>query len=128
MATSFPVTVAASRSINHVREGRRALPMWRGFGLRSVPPAGAAGDRRVHHFMPGIAPRFATGGAAILTRDDGLDRRLSVPFGVGLGLTTDELGLLLEAPNPYRVARRSRSHNGGGVALITRGGLKRSTP
>lgn len=44
---------------------------------------------------------FATGAAAILSRPDGRERWLSLPFGVGLGLTADELGLLLEHANPY---------------------------
>jgi hypothetical protein len=95
------VTVAASRSINYVRERRRALPAWRSFGRRLYHLPGAAGERRVHHFIPGIGLGFATGGAAILTCDDGLDGWLSLSFGAGLGLTTDELGLLLESSNPY---------------------------
>ena len=136
MATSFAVTVAASRSINYVRERGRARPMWGSFGRRLYHLPGAAGNRRVHHFVPGIGLGFATGGAAILTRDDGLDRWLSVPFGVGLGLTTDELGLLVEASNPYwgsetfalaQCAAALLASAALGAVFIRRG-LKRSTP
>jgi hypothetical protein len=101
IASSFAVTVAASRTINYVRERRRTLPMWRSLGRRVYHLPGGGAAQRVHHFIPGIGLGFATGGAAILTRDDGLDRWLSLPFGTGLGLTTDELGLLLEGSNPY---------------------------
>jgi hypothetical protein len=101
IAASFAVTVGASRSINYVRERRRPLPTWRSFGRRLYHLPGAARDRRVHHFIPGIGLGFATGVAAILTRDDGLESWLSLPFGTGLALTTDELGLLLEGSNPY---------------------------
>lgn len=102
MATSFAVTVAVSRTINYVLERRRNLPLLRSLGRRlyyRLP--GAAGGVRVHHFIPGIGLCFATGGAAILIRDDGLDRWMSLPFGVGLALTNDELGLLVGASNPY---------------------------
>jgi hypothetical protein len=101
ITTSFAVTVAASRSINFVRERRRRLPALRSTARRLYHLPGAAGDLRVHHFIPGIGLGFATGAAAILTRLDGRDRWLSLPFGVGLGLTADELGLLLESANPY---------------------------
>src|SRR3954469_16537868 len=49
------------------------------------------------------------GDARILTRNDGLDGRLSLPVGAGLGLTTDELGLPLETSNPYRGQRDIRA-------------------
>ena len=55
IAASFALTVAASRSINYVRERRGALPTWRSFGRGLYHLAGAAGDRRVHDFVPGIA-------------------------------------------------------------------------
>lgn len=136
MATSFAVTVAASRAINYVRERRRALPMWRSFGRRLYHLPGGGVAQRVHHFMPGIGLGFATGGAAILTRDDGLDGWLSLPFGVGLALTTDELGLLLEGSNPYWGSETFALAQGATgslasaalAAVFTRRGLKTSTP
>jgi hypothetical protein len=136
IATSFAVTVAASRGINYVRERRRPLPTWRSFGRRLYHLPGAAGGRRVHHFIPGIGLGVATGGTAILTRDDGREGWLGLPFGVGLGLTTDELGLLLEGSNPYwgsetfalgQCAVASLA-SAALAAVFTRRGLKISTP
>lgn len=101
MTTSFAATVAATRTINYIRERDRAFPRLRSIGRRLYHLPGGAGDRRVHHYIPGLGLGFATGGAAILMRNDGLDRWLSLPFGAGLALTTDELGLLLERSNPY---------------------------
>jgi hypothetical protein len=101
MTTSFAVTVGASRGLNYVRERRRRLPASRSIARRLYHLPGAASGLRVHHFIPGIALGFATGGTAILIRHDGLERWLSLSFGVGLALTADELGLLLEHANPY---------------------------
>ncbi len=56
---------------------------------------------RVHHFTPGLAILLGTGGASIFARSDGHEVWFSLPFGVGAGLTLDELGLLLELDNPY---------------------------
>jgi len=100
IAASFAATVATSRSINYVREQRRPVPAWRSFGRRLYHLPGTA-EPRVHHFVPGIGLGFATGGVSILTREDALNGWLSVPFGAGVALTTDELGLLLEGRNPY---------------------------
>jgi hypothetical protein len=136
ITSSFAATVAASRSINYGRERRRALPAWRSFGRRLYHLPGAAGERRVHHFIPGIGLGFATGGAAILTRDDRLAGWLRLPFGVGLGLTTDELGLLLDSSNPYwgterfalaQCAAASLTATGLAAVFIQRG-LKTNTP
>lgn len=136
IATSFAVTVAASRSINYVHEHRRPLPTWRSVGRRAYHLPGAAGHRRVHHFIPGIGLGFATGATAILTRDDGLDRWLSLPFGVGLALTRDELGLLLQSSNPYwgsetfALGQCAVASLGAAAlaAVFTRRGLKTSAP
>jgi hypothetical protein len=59
------------------------------------------GRRRIHHFVPGIVMAFAAGTAAILTRDEDLESRLAVPFGIGMGLTLDESALLLELEDVY---------------------------
>jgi hypothetical protein len=56
---------------------------------------------RVHHFLPGLALAFTAGGIAILTRGDGREALLALPFGIGAGLSLDEIGLLVKADNPY---------------------------
>ena len=68
---------------------------WNPFGSVHV------GGRHVHHFVPGILLSFVTGAAALVARDDRLERRLAVPFGVGIGLTFDEAALLLELDDVY---------------------------
>jgi CBS domain-containing protein len=55
----------------------------------------------MHHSLPGIVISLATGATAILTRSDGGELWLSLPFGIGAGLTLDESALLLERDNPY---------------------------
>ena len=74
--------------------------------LRNQPRVGPfrnvrVGRRHIHHFVPGIVIAFAAGAAAILTRDEDLDPKLAVPFGVGMGLTLDESALLLELEDVY---------------------------
>ena len=136
ITTSFAVTVAASRSINFIRERRRRVPALRSVARRLYHLPGATGDLRVHHFIPGIGLGFATGAAAILTRPDGSGRWLSVPVGVGLGLTADELGLLLEHANPYwgtekfALAQCAAASVGSAAlaAAFTRRGLKATSP
>jgi hypothetical protein len=79
---------------------------------------------------------FATGAAAILTRHDGRDRWLSLPFGVALGLTADELGLLLEHVNPcwgtekLALAQCAAASLGSAAlaAAFTRRGVKATAP
>ncbi len=56
---------------------------------------------RIHHFFPGIAIAFGAGAAPILARREGGEVRIGLPFGVGAGLTLDEVDLLLERANPY---------------------------
>jgi len=56
---------------------------------------------RIHHFIPGIVMAFITGGAAVVTRSERLDRLLALPFGIGVGLTLDEAALLLELEDVY---------------------------
>lgn len=55
----------------------------------------------MHHFLPGMGLALAAGGGAILTRADGRERWLSLPFGTGAGLTLDEIALLVKRDNPY---------------------------
>jgi hypothetical protein len=59
------------------------------------------GRRHIHHFVPGIVVAFASGAAAIVSREDDLDPLLAVPFGIGMGLTLDESALLLEFEDVY---------------------------
>lgn len=59
------------------------------------------GRRHIHHFVPGILLAFGAGAASILTRDEGIDPWLALPFGAGLGLTLDESALLLELEDVY---------------------------
>ena len=55
----------------------------------------------MHHAVPGIAISLVTGATAILTREDGQAAWLSLPFGIGTGLTLDQIALLFERDNPY---------------------------
>jgi len=44
---------------------------------------------------------FLAGGGAIVTRNEDLEPKLAVAFGVGMGLTLDESALLLELDDVY---------------------------
>jgi hypothetical protein len=59
------------------------------------------GRHHIHHFVPGIALAFVTGGVSIVARNPRLDRLLAVPFGVGVALTLDESALLLKLDDVY---------------------------
>ena len=59
----------------------------------------------IHHFVPGIALAFASGGIAIVTESRELETALAVPFGVGAGLTFDEAALLLDLQDVYWLPR-----------------------
>jgi len=92
LLTSFVATFISARAITYL--------------LRSQPRVGPfrnlrVGRRHIHHFVPGIVIAFASGAAAILTRDEDLEPKLAVPFGVGMGLTLDESALLLELDDVY---------------------------
>lgn len=74
--------------------------------LRSRPRVGPfrslqVGRRHIHHFVPGIVLAFSAGAAGIVTRDEELEPKLAVPFGIGMGLTLDESALLLELDDVY---------------------------
>jgi hypothetical protein len=92
LLTSFVGTFIAARGVTYL--------------LRSQPHVGPfrnvrLGRRHIHHFVPGIVMAFGAGAAAILTRDEDLEPKLAVPFGVGMGLTLDESALLLELEDVY---------------------------
>jgi hypothetical protein len=119
ISAAFATTIGASRLINYVRERRRAAPRVRSW-VRKAYHAPGRETLRVHHFTPGIAMLLATGCAAIVTRQDGREWRFSVPFGVGAGLTLDELALLVELDNPYWESERFALAQGlvGAVAAL----------
>jgi hypothetical protein len=92
MLASFTVSFGAVRATTHlIRSRGRWGPM---HNLR-------LGRRHIHHFVPGIVLAFLAGGASIISRDEGLDPWLAVPFGTGLALTLDESALLLEFDDVY---------------------------
>jgi hypothetical protein len=92
MLASFATSFLAARWTAYTLRGRRAYGPLRNMRL---------GRRHIHHFVPGILLAFVSGGAAILTREEELEPRLAVPFGVGMGLTLDESALLLELDDVY---------------------------
>src|SRR5215218_7655068 len=100
MLSTFAATIATSRSINHLRERRRPGPRLRSWARRAYHSPGQE-QLRVHHYLPGMGLALAAGGAAILTRMDGREFWLSLPFGTGAGLTLDEIALLVRRDNPY---------------------------
>jgi hypothetical protein len=51
--------------------------------------------------VPGIAIAFLSGGAALLSRNEGLEPWLAIPFGAGVALTLDESALLLGLEDVY---------------------------
>ncbi|HEX3323606.1 MAG TPA: hypothetical protein VHR65_00500 [Solirubrobacterales bacterium] len=59
------------------------------------------GGRHIHHFVPGILIAFASGTTALLTDDEGLEEKLAMSTGVGMGLTFDEAALLLDLRDVY---------------------------
>jgi hypothetical protein len=61
----------------------------------------SVGGHHIHHFVPGILIAFGSGTAALLTDDDGLEQRLALPMGAGIGLTFDEAALLLDLRDVY---------------------------
>ena len=87
LLTSFVGTFVTARVVTHgLRDRARVGP------FRNV----RVGRRHIHHFVPGIVIAFASGTGAIVTRDEGIEPILAVPFGIGMGLTLDESALLLE--------------------------------
>jgi hypothetical protein len=92
LLSSFVGTFLTARAITYQLRGSRRVGPFRNLRV---------GRRHIHHFVPGIVIAFASGTAAILTRDERLEPRLAVPFGVGMGLTLDESALLLELDDVY---------------------------
>src|SRR3954447_708135 len=89
---SFVISLVASRAIAFgLRDRRRVGP------FRNV----RVGRRHIHHFVPGIVIAFVSGAVAIVTRDQGLEPKLALVFGAGMGMTMDEAALLLELDDVY---------------------------
>ena len=92
MLASFLVTFGAARLVTHrIRSGRRFGP------FRDL----IAGDRHIHHFVPGGLVSLIAGGLAIGLRPEGPNRWLAIPFGAGVALVLDETALLLELEDVY---------------------------
>jgi hypothetical protein len=118
LLSSFCLSIGISRGINYVRERRRTAPRLRSLGRRIYHAPGQ--ERvRVHHFVPGVGIAFVTGAAAIVVRDDGREVWLSAPFGAGVGLTIDELALLIKLDNPYWKSERASLIQAGVAALAS---------
>jgi hypothetical protein len=92
LLTSFVITFASARGIAYVLRRRGRFGPFRNVIVRR---------RHVHHFVPGIALAFITGAIAILTRNEDIEPKLAVPYGVGMALTLDESALLLELEDVY---------------------------
>jgi hypothetical protein len=92
LLTAFVSTFIAARVITYTLRGRSRVGPFRNVRV---------GRRHIHHFVPGIVIAFGSGTGAIVTRDEGLESILAVPFGVGMGLTLDESALLLELDDVY---------------------------
>lgn len=52
-----------------------------------------------------------------MTRDDGAEFWLSLPFGIGTGLTIDEIALLTDLDNAYRGSENLAFVEAGAAAL-----------
>jgi hypothetical protein len=118
MVSGLWLSIGISRGINYVRERRRAAPRLRGLG-RSIYHAPGQEQIRIHHFVPGIGIAFVTGAVAILLRSDGREAWLGAPFGAGVGLTIDELSLLIKLDNPYWGSQTTSLIEGGVAALAS---------
>ena len=92
LLSSFVATFLAARTITYLLRTRRTVGPFRDLRL---------GRRRIHHFVPGIVIAFVAGAVAIITRDERVEPKLAVPFGIGVGLTLDESALLLQLEDVY---------------------------
>jgi hypothetical protein len=92
LLTSFVTTFITARVITSLLRSRRSVGPFRDLRM---------GRSHIHHFVPGIVLAFGSGAAAILTRNEDLEPKLAVPFGVGMGLTLDESAMLLELEDVY---------------------------
>ncbi len=89
---AYAATAATARAATHSIRRRGSFGPFRNTRV---------GGRHIHHFIPGIALAFVSGGISIVARDERLDPWLAVPFGVGTALTLDEAALLVELEDVY---------------------------
>jgi hypothetical protein len=89
---SYAITAGVVRLSTHQIRVRGSFGPFRNASL---------GGRHIHHFIPGIAMAFLSGGASILARNEKLDPFFAVPFGIGAALTLDEAALLVELEDVY---------------------------
>ncbi len=100
MLTSFSATIGIARAISYVRERRRHAPALRSW-IRRVYQSPMGVQLHIHHFVPGVAIAFLAGAAAIGTRGDKRELWFGVPFGIGTGLTLDEIAVMTERGKRY---------------------------
>ena len=92
LLSSLALSFGLARWITYLLRRRRTVGPFRNLRF---------GRRHIHHFVPGIVIAFVAGTVAVVTRDERLESKLAVPFGVGMGLTLDESALLLELEDVY---------------------------
>jgi hypothetical protein len=92
LLSSFVVAFGTARWITYLLRRRTRVGPFRDLRL---------GRRHIHHFIPGIVLAFVAGSVAIVSRNETLEPKLAVPFGIGMGLTLDESALLLELEDVY---------------------------
>ena len=112
LLASFSLTFALARLSTYVIRRRGRLGPFRNVRLNG---------RHIHHFVPGIALAFLSGGVSVVSRNPALDPWLALPFGVGAALTLDESALLLELDDVYWTERGivSVQITLGAVALLS---------
>jgi hypothetical protein len=98
----FNLLLSFSATFGITRASTALIRSGKGYGVfRNLTIA----DRRVHHFVPGIALALGAGGTSIAVRRKQLDRWLALPFGAGAALILDEAALLLELDDVYWTER-----------------------
>jgi hypothetical protein len=94
----FNLLVSFTATFGITRASTALIRSGKGYGVfRNL----TIGDRRVHHFVPGIVLALGSGGTSISVRRKQLDRWLALPFGAGAALILDEAALLLELDDVY---------------------------
>jgi hypothetical protein len=94
----FNLLVSFTATFGVTRASTALIRYGKGYGVfRNL----TIGDRRVHHFVPGIVLALGSGATSISVRRKQLDRWLALPFGAGAALILDEAALLLELDDVY---------------------------